>query len=85
MILRSLPYSWTKEDRLTRARWAGAVCVFYACLALLLFSAFAISNTSMFGSNTTADRLIAAAVSSGAPVVATATSRQRSRFEQAPA
>jgi hypothetical protein len=47
MILRPLHYDLTPEDRLTRARWARGVVIFYSCVALLIFAAIAIVRPSV--------------------------------------
>jgi hypothetical protein len=41
MILRSLTYKWTQEDRLTRSMWMRGVAILYGCILLLVFAVMA--------------------------------------------
>ncbi len=56
MIRRSLSCGWTKEDRLTRAKWMRTMAIFYGCIALVVFAAIAVIKPSSIAPAGAADR-----------------------------
>ena len=70
MILRSLGYQWTDEDRSTRARWLCGLAIIYGCIALL-FTVIALSRPSVFASNGPTDRAVKPTAATTTPALGT--------------